>query len=167
MHETFFGATGHPTPAETLEMFHVLREMRNSQIHEGGRANARLTSMTSSATPSMASVWKRIVGAPIEDSVADGHVNFSLGHLYVVFAVTKSMAREVNIALQSHWGANEWADLLIRDFLAETTATKNSSKWRRAAVGFARLNYGPVGLTESQIEQAARRAGVWTSTTWR
>jgi len=166
MHEALFNATGHSYSATSLELFHVLREMRNSQIHEGGRANPRLLKQLATMSANAAGLWQRIVLEPHTSAVAGGRVSFSVGHLYLVFAITKSLAREVNFALQAHWPRHVWGALLIRDYEVESSKARNSSSWRRSLVGFARLDYAPLGLRESEIEAAARASGAWTVPSW-
>lgn len=167
MHETVFKATGYLAPPDTLEVFHILREMRNSQIHEGGRANDRLVRRIASASAAAAALWSKITDQDVKDVVRNGRVEFVLEHMFLVFAIAKALAREVNSALQAHWTSHQWAGVLVRDYSAVTTNTRNSSSWRRSLVGFARLEYGALSLSEASIETAARGSGHWTAHAWR
>lgn len=167
MHETVFKATGYVAPADSLEVFHILREMRNSQIHEGGRANVRLVRSIAHASVEASALWTKITGQSVSDVVSNGRVEFVLEHMFLVFAIAKALAREINFALQAHWTSDEWAMLLVRDYSAITTNTRNSSSWRRSLIGYARLEYGALSLAEASIEAAARERGEWTAHAWR
>ena len=166
MHETLFDSVGQPRPTTTLELFHVLREMRNSQIHEGGRANSRLVASLANLSGSGRKLWEQIVVDSPSDTVQGGRVVFSLGHMFLVFAVIKRLARDVNVALQSHWSRAQWAEILVRDFSEQTLNLKNSSSWRRSVVGYSRFEFGPLGLMPDEIETAARTSGHWTGPSW-
>lgn len=166
MHEALFSAIGHTAPPETLEVFHILREMRNSQIHAGGRASARLTARIEDSGPAAAQLWRSLAKQEPADALQDGRVAFALDHMFVVFAIIKRLGREVNLALQTHWSPDEWARLLVRDFQASTTRTKNSSAWRRGLIGFARVDYAALRLSEDVIERAARASNAWTAKAW-
>jgi hypothetical protein len=166
MHETLFTALGYPYPSLTLEIFHVLREMRNSQIHEGGRANKRFIALVATMSLPAQALWLDITGSPHTDAIDHGRVAFSLGQMFLAFATTKRLAREINVALQAHWTSAQWASLLVRDYQEQTSHLRNSSSWRRSLIGYAQLEYGPLALSESEIEGAARSSGDWTTRSW-
>lgn len=167
MHESLFRAVGFTPPTSSyLEAFHILREMRNSSIHSGGVANPRLNGFLAAVSPDTERLWQRVALQPSSRALNAGRVEFTIGHIFLAFAVIKELAREVNSAIASHWTQAEWADLIIVDHVLNTSKLRNSEQWKRALIGFARVNYGAIGLTEVTLEASARRSGAWTKATW-
>jgi hypothetical protein len=97
---------------------------------------------------------------------AGGHLALAAENVFTAFAVTKRLGREVNAALGQELDASTWARLAIEDYQAETSKTRNSSAWRRSAVGYARQFYSEAALDDSDLEKAARNLGLWTAARW-
>lgn len=168
MHEVLFETCGYPEPVETLETFHVLREMRNSIVHAGGLVESRLADAISDMGADARSGWSKLNLDALPEAMIDteGRLALTAENVFTAFAVTKRMGREINSALAKELGVRAWAQLAMIDFQESTTKTRNSTGWRRSATGFVRQYYGSAGIAESDIEQAARELGFWTIPAW-
>jgi hypothetical protein len=169
MHAVLFDSCGATEPPETMEQFHTLREIRNSIIHDGGTVGTRLpATVTSMGTAARAS-WAVINQGDAPERVigSDGRLRLTAEHVLTAFAITKRIGRSINAALASHFDAETWARLAVEDFNAETTKQRNSSQWRRSLLGFIRMHYSEIRLSEQVVEQAARHVGAWTTKEWK
>lgn len=168
MHEVLFETCGHSKPVEWLETFHVIREIRNSIIHAGGLVDSRLADAISGMGADARAGWLKLNLNTLPESMidTDGRLVLAAENVFTAFAVTKRMGREINAALAEELDARAWARLAMNDFHESTTKTRNSTGWRRSATGFVRQYYGPAGIVESDIEQAARELGFWTIPVW-
>lgn len=101
-------------------------------------------------------------GVEPEQLVRDGRLALTAEHVFTAFAATKGISREINAVLASVIDTESWSRMAVADFVASTSKTKNSSRWRRGLVGFARMYYDGAGLAEARLENAARHLGVWT-----
>lgn len=168
MHEVLFRTTGHAPSSDWLGMFHVFREARNGIIHSGGGADENLLRAIEEMPPGAREGWVRLCdGSEPEELVEAGRLRLTASHVFMAFAVTKGLGREVNAALGSELTKEEWATLVTADYAQEASAPRNSSKWRRGVIGLARYNYGPVDLSEAELEKAARDAELWTAKNWK
>lgn len=166
MHTTFFAAAGATPPTTDMALFHVLRCMRNAQIHRGGVVSSELIQQMQSLDAAQRHRWEKLIMAPIGSLVEGESINFTIGHLVASFAVTKEAARVINEVLAASLSRPFWSDLVAKDFEMGAKHPRNSSGWRRGLIGFASHNYKPLSLNESELQEAARRVGAWTSKKW-
>jgi hypothetical protein len=166
MHDTFYAAAGSAAPVDTMALFHVLRVMRNAQIHRAGVATPELVVEFSKLNDVQRRRWEKLIMAPIEVLREGDPIAFTIGHLVASFAVTKEAARVVNEALAGSLSREFWSGLTVEDFEESAKHPRNSSGWRRGLVGFAAHYYRPLALTEQELQEAARRTGAWTLDRW-
>lgn len=168
MHTVFFETVATPEPVNELGIFHILREVRNCIIHNQGRSDAALISAVAALSPTANATWSRLNSGktPVDLIDQNGNLQLTAEHIFTAFANTKALGRLINSALVSTLPRDSWAVLAMRDFAEVTTKTRNSSQWRRAACGYARENYGSVGLTDLEMENAARSLNEWTGGRW-
>ncbi|WP_028821905.1 hypothetical protein [Propionimicrobium lymphophilum] len=169
MHEVLFETCGYLKPVEWLETFHVIREIRNSIIHSGELSDSRLNEAISRMGDDARHGWSKLNRNALPEATIDskGRLALTAENVFTSLAVTKRLGREINRALANRLDTTEWARLAISDFHKSTTKIRNSSGWRRSAIGFARQYYSLAGITEGDIEQAARKLGFWTIAAWK
>jgi hypothetical protein len=167
MHKVLFETCGYSEPTEWMETFHVLREMRNCIIHAGGGISQNLTDRIAEMGPAARTGWKKMHLSREPEALDDsGHLALTAESVFTAFAVTKRLGREVNAALGEELDASTWARLAIEDYRAKTSKTRNSSAWRRSAIGYARQFYSEASLDNADLEKAARNLGLWTAARW-
>lgn len=166
MHKTLFSAINRPQPVDEVALFHLLRTMRNSQIHHAGHANEELTETLAQLTSGQLELWARLAMSSTDSIVEQGTIHFTIGHLVASFAITKSLARGINAAVVDALPREYWADIAVSDFTSVATEPHNSVRWKRKLEGFARFNYEPLVLGPVELEHAARKSGVWSAPTW-
>ena len=167
MHSVLFGALRYRPSTEWEECFHLLRHMRNSVAHAGGKASQDLVQYIPSLSAASSQLWQRINNQPPADVVQNGAVVLVAEHIFCSLAVAKALGREINTALQSGLRAQDWAEICVSDYVETTSNYKNSENWRRGLVGFARFHYSGVQLTEGDLEAAARALSQWTLSRWK
>jgi len=166
MHQTFFQAVGSSESNDTIALFHVLRCMRNAQIHHAGTVTPELVSVMSGLTESQKHRWEKLIMAPIGEVRLGEQIKFTLGHLIASFAVTKEAARVLNEVMAESLSRAFWADQAVEDYIQGAKKPRNSSGWKRGLIGSAAFYYRPLQLQEDELEKAARRNGAWTLDSW-
>ena len=168
MHAMLFEACGKPQP-ESIESFHVLREMRNCITHAGGGVDQGLRDAMVDMGSAARSGWADInLGAAPEDiEDADGQLALTAELVFTAFAVTKRLGREINAALGQALDGLAWARMAVEDYDGQSTKPRNSAAWRRALVGYVRHHYTAAQISERDLETAARQLNRWTVATWK
>jgi hypothetical protein len=167
MHAVLFETCGKVEPADWMEMFHVMREMRNCITHEGGMVSQKLRDAIANMGAAARTEWVRMnLGSPPQDIDQSGSLALTAEHMFTAFAVTKRLGREINALMRDELSGTEWARIIVADHAAATTRTKNSNTWRRALAGYKRMHYADAPVTDSDLEAAARHLGFWTLTKW-
>lgn len=167
MHQTFFDAAGAPEPTDVIQLFHVLRCVRNAQIHHAGKVTQEVTKVLTSLTESQCKRWEQLTMGPMSSLIDNDTLHFTIGHLVASFAVTKEAARRINTVLGQKLSRETWASLAVEDFADSTDDPRNSRQWKRGLLGFARFYYlGGLNLTTEELEQAARQSDMWTTPSW-
>lgn len=167
MHTVLFESCGEPEPVAWIQSFHVLREMRNCITHEGGSVSQNLRAAIAAMGAASRSGWERLnLLTPPEEIEKAGRLALTAEHVFTAFAVTKRLGRDINALLRDCIDNATWARVEIEDFSAATSKVRNSSSWRRSALGYVRQFYAAAGLTDKDLEAAARQIGAWTLPTW-
>lgn len=167
MHTTFFDAAGITEPTDVISLFHVLRCLRNAQIHHAGQVTSEVTETLNSLTEAQRERWAERTMDPVEMVIEGGKLNFTIGHLIAAFAVTKEAARRVNDVLGERLSRERWAEIAVADFVECGERPRNSQQWKKGLLGFARFHYlGGLNLSSGELELAARKLGLWTATSW-
>lgn len=167
MHTTFYDAVGVAEPSDVIPLFHVLRCLRNAQIHHAGQLTTEVTETLDALTDAQRERWEQLTMGPLESVIEDGKLRFTIGHLIAAFAVTKEAARRINEVLGQKLSRETWAKIAVADFAESAEHPRNSRQWKRGLLGFARFNYlGGLNLSAVELEQAARQSGLWTAASW-
>lgn len=166
MHTVLFGGLTHVPSSDWSECFHLLRDMRNSMVHAGGSASQDLLNRISSLSVGAKSLWQRLARQAVSDIVQNGLVAPVAEHIFTALAVVKHLGREINNAMVAAISTAGWAKICVEDFAAVTSDQKNSSGWKRGLSGYARYEYGPLHLSDADLEAAARTGNFWTIANW-
>lgn len=167
MHSVLFETCGEVEPERWIQSFHVLREVRNCIIHDGGAVSEKLLGAVAQMGPDARSGWEQVnLGQPPEALSQGGRLALTAEHVFTAFAVAKGLGREINALLGRALDAGSWARLAVEDFAATTAKPKNSTSWRRSLIGHARHFYSEAPFNESDLEAAARGTGFWTLPAW-
>jgi len=163
MHEVLFRTLQVAPPSPSLSLLHLLRHMRNAQIHEGGRVPQSLRDYIQALPADRDLAWTKLTGRPLKQTISQDSIEFTSGDIFASFALTKRVGRDINYALQSAGIAPSiWCELATEDFSKYTDKFRNSDNWMRALWGYAKQFYGDLSLSESDLEDAAIRLGLWT-----
>lgn len=157
-HTAIAAATGGSFGADSLAQITTLRLMRNCTIHAGGRANAALINHLATWAPSTEDGWVRLAKRSPRTLRVGASVTFGQAEMILALAVTKSLDREANQLLQPALPRELWADLVIEDLLNDSPSAKRAPDGLRKARGIARHHYGPLVLTEPELDAALSRA---------
>ncbi|GAA1707400.1 hypothetical protein GCM10009745_64040 [Kribbella yunnanensis] len=157
-HRGIEAATGGAFQLDGLAQIDTLRLMRNCMIHDGGRASAALVSTVQSWTTTTESAWRKLAHSTLRHLQVGDPVRFGHAELILSLAVTKSLARQANVLLQSALPRSLWADLVLAD-LRETDPgfAGDGRQLLRKLRGMARFNYGPIKLEEADLSAAITR----------
>jgi hypothetical protein len=162
MHEILFKTMNATGPQPSLSHYHLLRIMRNTQIHAGGTVSPELQNYVAKMASSSVTAWQRLTGRPPADIAVGTKITFTVGDIIASFAVIKELARNINLGLQSTIQPSAWAQIIVEDYSSQTNNIRNSDNWMRSLRGYARTLYRPLGITASELEAAAIALGKWT-----
>ena len=160
MHEVLYATLDLPTPSDDLALFHLLRLMRNCQIHSGGQVSMGLIKHINGLSEGAKELWEGLTGERPEGLAARTRLKFSAAHISTAFAVTKKDATAVNHLLKDRLPKEKWAEIAARDYTKQSLKLRNSDQWMRTFLGFARQRY-PVGMSDQQLQVAAIKVGSW------
>lgn len=154
MHELFDSAVGGCFAPASLEVFHLLRLMRNSSIHAGGRTSQNLETRSQNPTQEALDLWRVITGSSYPNLTAGAPVVLSHAVTIAGLAITKRLARDTNLGLAKALPRDLWADIVVEDALSSIRHLGDDTRTRRRLVGFARWDYEPLALTEDELIRA-------------
>lgn len=158
MHELFDSSVGGCFAPASLEVFHLLRLMRNSSIHAGGRASQDLETRSQNPTQEAMDLWRVITDNNYPNLTAGAPVVLSHAVTIAGLAITKRLARDTNLGLAKALPRDLWADIVVEDALSSIGHLGDDTRTRRRLVGFARWDYESLALTEDELMRAFRRA---------
>ncbi|MFD8799537.1 hypothetical protein [Streptomyces atroolivaceus] len=159
MHQKFETAASYSLSAVSVEQFDFLRLLRNSIIHAGGLPSADLLAASANLGATAARNWEVLTGVAPSALVEEGRpISLHQGELVAALAITKSLAEQLNEGLQKALPREAWADLLCEDFRAELSKYTHEDQRDRKLPGYARKNFGVIGLNADEIKKAAQKA---------
>lgn len=160
LHQKFEDATGDSLEAASREVYQLLRLMRNSVVHRGGQASQGLEDACTDISAGAAELWRKVTrNDPPHYSKGD---QVQLGSLEIVasLAVTKRLARLMNLALGGALPRAIWLERLIEDFTNLRDVPPQREKRIAKAFSLAQFNYAPLGLSRHEVEVALARASL-------
>lgn len=149
--EYFEERAGIQLPPHLLELFHLSRKIRNRIIHGAGTPGSHLLSEFRQLPLAVKESWEKLSGRPL--SVDSGRLRLGEGELIAVLAFSRGLAHTVNEALEGTLSREYWARILIQDYRTQFPQRfgERHARMRRIR-GFARALYGPLQLTDEEIE---------------
>ena len=165
MHEAVYLTLGVMPPPKgsnaPLEHFHLLREMRKCQIHEGGQVSNRLRQQVNDLSPAAELDWLRLSRRAPVNAISSQWLHFTVFDIFAVFATTKSMGRTLNAAIRDGLTKSQWSQICVDDYDEGSSRPRNSDTWMTGLLNHAAMNYGATGINSQDVIDAAVRAGKW------
>lgn len=155
-HESLESATGRNFSADSLDLFHLVRLARNTHIHNGAKASPALVKAVASTDARVLGVWESITKTSFPVYQVGDEVKLGLSELIGILAVTKRLAEEANSLLQRALPKSAWADIVILDWL-DNRKPGNAQQQDRQLIALSNRHYGPISLTEAELEAAKVR----------
>lgn len=153
MHSRFEAAANIAFQPDDVELFNLVRVMRNTHIHNGGKANAWLEATTARLSSTAKGQWQDITGEPAPSYAEGDEVSLGLPELIVALAVSKRLADKANGGLQNALSRPTWLGILRSDWVASTPDSKGNPEQRlRKLKGYARVYYGPLKFSHDEIK---------------
>ncbi|MEU5985040.1 hypothetical protein [Streptomyces sp. NPDC047434] len=160
IHEEFGVAVGTPLPQDSLQQFHVLREMRNCLIHMGGVIDDRLVAAVAACSHGALAGWTNVTKSSPRAFKKGDPLKIGAGELALGFAVSKLLARTVNEFLVSGLTRPTWIDVILEDMASHGPGIPaNVDERLRKALGYARFNYIWIGATPIELQDGLTRMG--------
>jgi hypothetical protein len=156
LHEYVAERCGRPLPGDLLDLFHLARRIRNRIVHFAGHAGSRLPGEYRLLSREARGRWERLAGRPLATD-AGGRLQLGEGELVAVLATTRQLAAVVNESLAETISRESWARLVVSDYRSlEPQRFGERAKRLRRLRGHARILYGPLALTDDELERALR-----------
>ena len=140
--------------------FQIARVLRNSLIHTGGRVEQQaIREFGDFVDTAGRAEWIRLAGRdPLTLQVGD-RVTFAHGEVVATLSATHNLAKTINFGLQSALPRATWARIVIEDIEISEPGHLRHHQRLRKCVGYARYLYGPLALTDAEIQQALTNCG--------
>ncbi len=151
VNEYFEERAGVELPADLLELFHLSRKIRNRIIHGAGTPGSHLLSEFRQLSATVKESWEKLSGRPL--SVDSGRLRLGEGELIAALAFSRGLAHTVNEALEEALSREYWVEILIQDYRTQFPQRFGERHARARRIrGFAKALYGPLKLTDEEIE---------------
>src|SRR5665213_1569188 len=166
MHEAVHLSLGMPPfaarsiPTE-YELFDVLRAMRNSLIHAGGRVTSDLKATVRGMSSNAKGDWLRLARRDASTIILDNPIRITTNEIFTTFAVTKKVGRTLNAVLQTGISTSQWARICVDDFDDQTSKFVRSDPWARSLLAYGAQYYAGAKLDEAALLGAAEALGYW------
>lgn len=159
VHERFSSATGESFTPESLSLFHLVRKARNTHIHSGGKADRALVNAIQATDAPTLEVWNSVTKTNFPAYSVGDRVELGLSELIGILAVTKRLSEEANTILQVTLPKSAWADIAVDDWL-QSRKPGDENQQNKQLRGLAKFQYGPLNLSEEDLEAAKARVAV-------
>ena len=141
-------------PEGEADLFQIARRVRNRLVHSAGVAGSNLLSDYRQLPSDRTDLWEGITGRPLMAD-EDGRLILGSDEMRAVLAITKRLARSINLALATSLSRPFWSRLVVQDYRVTSPRGWAQADVRlRRLVGFARTYYQPLELAEDEIKQA-------------
>ncbi|TDE95071.1 hypothetical protein EXU48_09920 [Occultella glacieicola] len=160
LHDRFESAAGTSLEGEAKEIYQLLRLLRNSVVHRGGTASLGVEEACEVFSSSAWALWTKVTtqAAPV---YAKGEVvRLGFSETIAALAVTKRLARQMNLALGTALPRTFWLDRLITDFVKLRGVPPQPAKRIEVAHRLGRFNYAPLGFDRGEVEAELRLRGL-------
>lgn len=157
MHETLARCTGHAINADSLELFHLTRKIRNAHLHAAGLVNSALASHYKNLNNSQVSLWIKLTGKPLQIPAIGESAVIGASELVGSLAVQKRLAYDVNLSLQRAISRENWADIAVNEYFSESNKTPKDPSFIKSAMGYLKGGFVPLKLTKDEIAAATER----------
>ena len=148
-----------------LEIFHLLRRIRNANTHSGGRVSSSIQNDMDSLSEDALSHWKKINQGKTPQDIQgnDGKISLTAEHIFTEFSVIKQLGRLAQRSFIEVMPEEYFAKVSIEHLVRSTSKQKNSDGWKRSLERLTKRLF-PKGL--NQLETVAREEGHWTRAQW-
>lgn len=161
MHDVFAVGASAAFDVDDLALFQVLRSIRNSFIHSGGVVGAELEAAVRSLPPSAIPRWARIAREQMPSFTVGDPISLGHQHIIATLAVTSTLMKEANLALEACVPRASWADRALSDAQAEGQASRgNPNQRRRSLRTFVNRYYSNLKLSDDELIDAGKRIGL-------
>lgn len=167
MHETLYRTLGQPVPtpkATSLQLFHMIREVRNCQVHANGMVSPDLENKVKSLSTQAEQDWIELTGRTPTDLISASPIQFVINDIKAFWAIAKRVAYLMNDLLAASLTAEQWSEILVEDYSSDTSKPRFTDEWMFGCWRFATQFYGRTPVTESSIFDAAVNANLWKRT---
>ncbi|RZT81201.1 hypothetical protein EV382_4475 [Micromonospora violae] len=146
-------------PVESIELYDLIRLMRNCVIHRGGTASEELAKAASTMSTSAATAWTKMTTQPPPAFAKLDRVRLGYSETVATLAVTKKIARAVNSGLAVCCPRDMWLERLVDDYEAHANIPTTADKRMRLARGISNFNYFPLQFKDVEIRAALKERG--------
>ncbi len=150
--------TGTRLGATDVAHLDMARLMRNSLIHDGGNAKQKVVSDAAKWADSVDDAWTAGGARSPREIVAGEPLSFGYPEMVLTLAVTKRLAKQINVSLQKAVPRDQWADIVLGDWISQNGPLPTDPIIReRAITGHARFRYTALDLTLDDLNAALLR----------
>jgi hypothetical protein len=141
-------------PRDQDKIMDFAQKLRNSIVHDGAVARVGIVKVWRELSQQQRAIWIEDAGRPPQ-IVSGERIPLGPGEVRATLAVTTHLGRRVNNELERLISRATWARIAVDDWRSEFP--DKWSDWERRTrnvLGWARHEYGSLGLTEAEVETA-------------
>lgn len=149
-----FEASGQTLEQDSADIFQTLRMMRNAVIHNGGLATNELADATANLSQSASKLWTTVTTQAAPTYKPDDPVSLGFSETVAELAVTKRLARTMNLGLGKALPRSFWLSHLRENVVAHRSLppVRQTDKRVKFAMSIARHNYAPLKFERAEVE---------------
>ena len=156
-HGYFEQITAQTFSKDSIDQLAVIRCMRNCVMHSGGKVNSALITAIAKLSPKAITDWSKLAEVPIQSVKVGDSFKFGHSEMILTLAITKRLAKEANVILQTAIKREVWADLVIQEMIAANENLLKRPDIHRNIKGYARHNFEALSLTSKETADALTR----------
>lgn len=160
LHAKFAAATGAELEPQAREIFRFLRLLRNAVVHRGATADEEIVTACTEMSVAARELWTKITSEPPPRYEMGQVVRLGFSETIAELAVTKRLAREMNLAMGTAMPRSFWLGRLVDDFAVLRDVPPQPSKRVAVAMRLGNFDYGPVAFKHGEVEAALERRGL-------
>lgn len=164
LHAKFTMATGVDLEPEAREIFQVLRLLRNAVVHRGSSAGDEIVTACAEMSSGAQKLWMRITSQTHPRYERGEPVRLGFSETIAELAVTKRLAREMNLVMGNVMPRAFWLGRLADDFDSLRDVPPQADKRVAIALRLGNFDYGPLKFEQGEVEAELDRRGLLRAT---
>lgn len=155
LHDRLAGASSAALPSDLLDLFDLLRTVRNRITHYAGVRGSYLNGKWRGLPASARAGWEEVADRPFPIGPSDEELPLGIGELIACLMVVTRLGREINALVVKSLPRERWARIAADDFRSSEPQrfSQHATRSRRFR-HFVGSLYSPLAFSEEELSGA-------------